>query len=79
MKHYNFPFFKKKFLIWFFLILWWWGGPDEWRTGEAARVSLCDSHLQRQVGERRSNGELDVSLFKTSWTHIFEMSRTETE
>jgi len=51
----------------------------EWRTGDAAPVSLCDSQLRCQVGEMRGNGESDVSLFKTSWTHIFEMSRTETE
>lgn len=35
-------------------------------AGNVVPLSLCDHHLQHQVGEMRSNGEMDVSLFKTS-------------
>lgn len=35
---------------------------DGWSIGNAEPVSLCDCHLQCQVGEMRGNGEVDVSL-----------------
>lgn len=71
------PFFQKKFLIWVLLILWWWGGVRVGGGLAMWRPSPSVTSPPIPGEEMRSNGEGNVSLFKTSWTRIFEMSRTE--